>query len=435
MPMYYKLVTALKVHTRYIFNLGATFMSQAISALSVLILTPVLLHSLGTADFAVYGILLNAIVFSTVFDFGLNMGLLKKVIENRTGQNELINTVFFFFSGFLLFSIPLFYVLYLLGIIAIHGNAWMFTLLAAVLICQNVLILFFDVLIQTANKIFLARIIRVGKLLLELVLLLILSTYHSVVILLFASIIINLIYLGVLFYFSKKEVHYQLSFKYFSLPLLWQHFKYSCWYFFNSIAMALVFNTQVIMLNRFGDANSIAKYLLVTRFFDIIRIGIANFMAVLFPTLISIQASGNWVLIKRNFLLSLQRSGLLSFFAIGIVVILVKPYFLIWSKFNDAEIAHLFVAYGVFVFLIAIDNISATFLGALKFNKAPTIVSIVQGLLALILLYFLLPTMGVMGAVVSSIIALALTNLLFNPLYLLRMIHGKIAVNLQSDPS
>ena len=93
------------------------------------------------------------------------------------------------------------------------------------------------------------------------------------------------------------------------------------------------------------------------------------------------------------------------------------------------------MAYGVFVFLIAIDNISATFLSALKFNKAPTIVSIVQGLLALILLYFLLPTMGVMGAVVSSIIALALTNLLFNPLYLLRMIHGKIAVNLQSDPS
>jgi hypothetical protein len=297
------------------------------------------------------------------------------------------------------------------------------------------LILFFDVLIQTANKIFLARIIRVGKLLLELVALLILSTYHSVAILLFASIVINLIYLGVLFYFSKKEVHYQLSFKYFNLPLLWQHFEYSCWYFFNSIAMALVFNTQVIMLNRFGDANSIAKYLLVTRFFDIIRIGIANFMAVLFPTLISIQASGNWVLIKRNFLLSLQRSGLLSFFAIGIVVILVKPYFLIWSKFNDVEIAHLFIAYGVFVFLIAIDNISATFLSALKFNKAPTIVSIVQGLLALALLYFLLPTMGAMGAVVSSIIALALTNLLFNPLYLLRMIHGKIAVNLQSDLS
>lgn len=415
-------------NARYIANLAATFLSQSISALSVLILTPLLLRSLGAVDFGIYGVILNVVVFSTVFDFGLNMGMLKRVIENRNGQNELINTVFFFFSGFLLLSVPFCYGLFEAGVITIKGSSWIFALLSAILICENVLILFFDVLIQTANKIFLARVIRVGKLLLELGCLWVMAGYHSVVLLLAVSIAVNLLYILVLFVYAGKEVHFSLAWRFFNARLLWNHMVYSCWYFFNSIAAVLVFNTQILLLNRFADAASIAKYLVVARFFDIIRMGIANFMAVLFPTLALTQAAGDWAAIRKRFFASLQQSGLLAFFIMLITMVVVRPFFIRWSQFNDTEITYMFVAYGIFIFFIAIDNISATFLSALKLNKLPTIVSIVQGIAGLALMLILLPKHGIPGAIAASIIALLGTSFLFNPYYLLKMIHQKIAL-------
>jgi Na+-driven multidrug efflux pump len=107
--------------------------------------------------------------------------------------------------------------------------------------------------------------------------------------------------------------------------------------------------------------------------------------------------------------------------------LLVKPYFLQWSKFNDTEIANLFIIFGLFIFVIAIDNVSSTFLSALKFNRMPTIVSIGQGIIGLTIGYFFLPVYGVAGVAMASIIALSCTSLLFNPAYLLFKIRGQLA--------
>jgi O-antigen/teichoic acid export membrane protein len=61
-------------------------------------------------------------------------------------------------------------------------------------------------------------------------------------------------------------------------------------------------------------------------------------------------------------------------------------------------------------------------LSALKLNRAPTIVSIFQGLIGLALGYFLLPKYGITGIAVALLIALSSTSLIFNPYYLLKKI-------------
>jgi len=422
-----KIIEKVLGNPRYLLNLSATFLSQLVSAVSVLILTPLLLNRLGTAHFGTYGVVLNVVVFSTVFDFGFNIGFLKRLIEKGVELMALLNTLFFFFLGMLLLYIPLFYLLYTIGFVKLDDGIPFFSIITALLIIQNILALLFDVILQSVNKIFLGRAIRVSKLTLDFICILWISKQGSVPLLLLAAVAVNFLYLLALMFFARKEMRYHFSIRLFSFGILVNHFAYSFWYFLNSIANVLVFNSQLIMMNMLANSTSVAKYLMITKVYDIMRIGLTNFTVVLFPTLATIQAEGNWVRIRTLFFNSLKRILILGVLIFLLVWLIGKPLFLKWSKFDDAEMALLFMIFAVFILLIVLDNVSATFLAALKENKVPTIVSLFQGSVGLLLGYFLLIKMGVPGVALASLIALLTTNFWFNPVFLLRRINHNIA--------
>ncbi len=86
----------------------------------------------------------------------------------------------------------------------------------------------------------------------------------------------------------------------------------------------------------------------------------------------------------------------------------------------------LFKLFSVFIMMIVFDNVSAVFLSALRFNKLQTIVAIGQGILGLMLGYILFHYYGIAGIAIGSIIALLVTNFLFNPLYLVKQMNRHI---------
>ena len=59
----------------YLKNLFFTYFSQGITAITLIVLTPLLTKYLGLHEFGIYGVILNVIAFSVIFDFGLNTGL------------------------------------------------------------------------------------------------------------------------------------------------------------------------------------------------------------------------------------------------------------------------------------------------------------------------------------------------------------------------
>ncbi len=401
--------------------------------MSILILTPILLGRLGTADFGTYGVILNVVVFAGVFDFGLNIGLLKKLIHNASESVQLINTLIFFFCFLLLLGMPILYTLFYVKIIKVENSTLFYSCITALLITQNILAALFDVIIQSANKIFVGKTIRVVKLLLEFLLILLLSVQYSIAVLLLVSAAVNFVYLFLLFYHARKEIQFNISLDFFSIQLLMAHLQYSFWYFLTSVAGMLVFNSQVILMNSFVGADGVAKYLIVTRFYDIIRIGLSNFTIVLFPRLANIQQEGNWVLIKQLFYKSLKSMTLFAVAVFLATLFIAKPFFLQWSKYPDAEMASLFTLFSLFILFIVIDNVSATYISALKLNRMPTIVSIFQGIIGLVLGYFLLALYGIIGMALGSLIALLITNFIFNPWYLIKSFNEHIATQKQYD--
>jgi O-antigen/teichoic acid export membrane protein len=411
---------------RYLSNLAATFLSQSISALSILLLTPVLVKHLGAAQFGLYGVFLNIIVLSSVLDFWLNIGLLRRLIHNRQESPALINTLFFFFLGLFVVSVPVFFALYYYDILRTGEPFLLHALLTGLLVAQTMIALLFDTIIQTANKIFVGKLIRIGKLALEFVALYVCCRLGSVTLLLLVSAAVNFLYIGLLWYYSKREVDYRLSVEHAALQTLGNHIKYSFWYFQAAIATVLVFNAQVLMINGVLGTTSVAKYLLVTRFFDVIRIGLTNFTQVLFPKVVYIEASARWQEIWRLFRRVMLRIAAISLLVFLGIVTIGEKVFVYWSKYSDMEILHLYRFLAIFILLVVIDNVSVVFLSALKLNKLPTIVSIGQGILGLGLGYLWLKQYGVVGVAAASLVAFVGTNMIFNTFYLVRGIRRKL---------
>lgn len=418
----------LTLHKRYLSNLGATFISQAVSALSILILTPYFLKELGTEQFSIYGVILNLIVFSSIFDFGLNIGLLRKLVHRDQSQIQLINILFVFFIVLFLFSIPIYITIFHFGLVSNTNHSIFIPVLVAIVVSQNIIAILFDVIIQSVNKIFVGKLIRITRTIIEFLLLFFICKLGSVKYLLLTTVCVNFIYILALFIFSKRELNYTISTKYFNWPLLKEHMLYSFWYFQNAVASVTVYNAQIIMISNFVDSINVAKYLVVTRFYDVIRTGLTNFTMVLFPTISSLQAEGNWQKLKNVYLKVLLRVSILVVVSFSIILTFGQHVFLQWSRFNDSITINLFQLYSVFVGLLIIEHVPTVFLSAFKFNKYPSIVASIQGIVGLLFTYLLIPHFGIIGGVVGSLFAFLLTNFWFNLYYLNTKLNQQISI-------
>lgn len=409
----------VQVSRQYWVNLITTFLSQACSAAMIIVLTPVLQENFSVEEFSNYGVLLNIILFTSAFDFGLNLGLMRRLIHERTKASVLISTSFFFFLLLFLIAFPVFLFLYYKNMLHISSGFFLNALLTSLLVLQTIIAALFDVILQSANKIFIGKLIRIGKTVVEFVVLFFCSEKGSATLLLVASGMVNVFFIGTLVFFSKKEAVYSISIKRFSWYALIDHARYSFWYFLNSISVVFVFNSQIIMLNAVTTKAEVASYILVSRFLDVVRLGATNFTQVLFPSLASLEAKGEWAHLRVNYFAIFKRVVVFSILILLVLLTIGKYVFVWWSGQAGEDILNLYYIASVFTILIIIDNVSAVFLHAFRLNKVQTLLSIGQGLIALLIGYFLLQQYGLAAMAIGSVIALVATNFIYNPVFLI----------------
>jgi O-antigen/teichoic acid export membrane protein len=420
-----KLLQNIKLNQLYLLNVGATFLSQFTNAASLILLTPLLTKYLGLKEFGTYGVIVNVISFSVILDFGLNIGLVRTFIHKLPKTNELLNSLFVFYAALLAILTPIYYLFYHNYFPSEFNNIIVIAVFTTIIVVQNMFAVYFDSLIQTLNKIYVSKIIRSLKLLLELLLIIFFLKDISLLKILYITSFVNIIYILSLFLYLRKKINFNLDITDFSLKLLINHFKYSVWYFVSSVATVLVFNTQIVILNYYSGPESAAKYLVVVRFFDIVRIAATNFTQVLFPKIIQAEVELQWKELKAMFFKLLKRISflicliLILFWSIGFKI------FEYWIGLKDDQIIPIYHLYLIFTCLIILDNVSVVFLSALKFNRVPTILSIFQGIIGIILSIVFLKYFGLIGLLIGFFISFILTNLFFNPFYLVYSMNKK----------
>ena len=413
---------------RYISNLGATFISQAATALSVLFITPYLVRQLGESSFSFYGVLLNLVLVASVFDFGLNAGLCHRLIQEPHRKNLLINAVFFFSPIVFVFAIPVFFFLFYAGWVANSPSTGLLSIVLALVVTQNMLALQFESILQSVNKIFFSKLLRMGRTVVETCFLYVLSESGDILWLLIASVAVNFVFLIALFLVAKKQLSFNISWSHFKWTTLFSQLKYSGWYFASALAAVIAYNVQIVLLGKYLTDTQMATFLLIFRFFEVIRIGMTNFTQVLFPTISMRQASGDWKGIYSNFKMVFLRVFALSLLIFSFIFWKGYDVFVWWSDYYNSESLSTFQVYTLYVFFLVIDHVAVIHLLALKFNKMPAIISILQSVLSLFATIFFIQQIGLAGAVWASLLLFGLTSLIFNPLYLMHQLRKQQAI-------
>ncbi len=415
----------MQLSKHYLFNLITTFLSQASSAGLIIFLLPILQVKLSILEFSNYGVLLNMILMFSTLDFGLNIGLMRRLIHEAELASALISSTFYFFLLLLTVLFPTALLIFSNGYLNSNGIVSLTSLLVAILAIQTIMATLFETVLQSSHKIYIAKLIRIGKTVLEFIVLYFISERGSVNFILLGSLLVNTLFIIFLFVYSKKYLSYSISFANVKWNLLVNHLRYSFWYFLNSIGIVLVFNSQVVLLNAVSSHQEVTSYFLVTKFLDIVRLGATNFAIILFPSIAQYEANGNWILLKQTYFRMLASITLFSSFILIFLITIGQRVFQYWSGRSDDNILHLFSVLSVFTILIVIDNVSSVFLHALRLNKMQTIISLVQGTIALLLGFILLKEFGVIGFAFASITALLLTNFFYNPAFLINRLKQK----------
>jgi len=419
----FKIVSySLKGNRRYVQNLTATFFSQGITALSLFILTPRLLRFLGEERLNEYWVILNLVVVAAVLDLGQSVGLSHRLIQRKRNYSVLVTSIFFGQAGIWLISIPLLFLIFHYRLVNINGNSFQFALLASLILFQNIVALLFDGVLQSFNKIYVSKWLRAGRTLVEMGLIFWFVKSASVSTLLLITVIINCVYLFLLYYFSVVQFPFYISRGYFNYKVLIGHLKYSSPYLMTILAGLIAFNVQILLLQSILVTYAMAIFLLVFRFFEVIRLALTNFTLILFPSISDMQSKGNWEGVERLFYQVLKRVAIFSALVLTLIYFFGEAAFTLWSGYAGQEVSALFYFSIVYTFLLVLDHVSVVFQYSLNIQAIPAVVSIVQSLISLLLTVCFVKTAGVVGALFASLLSFVCISFIFNPLFLLKRI-------------
>lgn len=419
---FFNLIKTATTNRRYLHNLIATFFSQAVTAITVFLLTPYLLRSLGQENFNQYWVVLNLIIVAAVSDLGLSVGLSHRLVLRKRNYSLLISNVLAAQGLIFLIALPVVYLLFYFRLIEVSGHTTLLVLLVAGSMLQNIMALLFDGVLQSFNKIYISKWLRAGRTAIEAVLLFLLLQERSLYLLLSASVLVNMIYLLSLVYFSQRECRFTLSIRYLSYKVLFHHLRYSLPYLLTIVAGLIAFNVQILLLKSLLLPFYMALFLLLFRFFEIIRTGLTNFTLVLFPSISGLQASNSWQQIEDLFFVVLRRVGVLALVVLLLLLLGGEQLFAWWSGYPIEEFKGLFYLFSIYTALIVLDHVSVVFQYSLNIQRLPALVSIAQSLVSLLLTYFLVKQMGVSGALIASLLSAAFISFIFNPFFLIKTI-------------
>jgi O-antigen/teichoic acid export membrane protein len=312
------------------------------------------------------------------------------------------------------------------GWIKVSSSYLFLALLLALLVAQNMMALLFEAVLQSVNKIYVSKWIRVGRTVLEAGLLYVVSGSQRPEWLLLATLLVNVIFIITLSVVTRREVDLSISLAAFRLKELGGQLRYSFWYFQSMLAAVIAYNVQIVLLAQYLSVGQMTIFLLVFKFFEVIRTAMTNFTQVLFPSISMLQAEQKWSQLLRTFRRVLLRVVGFSLLVFTILLWVGNDFFNWWSGYDTLESNTLFKVYALYVFLLVIDHVSVVFLLGLKFNRLPSIVSTIQSFLSLVATVYFIQWTGLSGAVLASLLLFATTSLIFNPLYVLYQLKQRI---------
>lgn len=415
-----------------------TFIAQM---LMLIIITPIMIKTLGQEQYGIYVILFTIIGYFSLGNFGFPQTLLREIIEALHHKmyekiNSVISSVFTYYSLFISVAVVLVFMIFFLDSFnlmqyIVEDTKYRELFQSAIIIVVGIFALnmineIFQYIIMADNKIYVVKLIKFFEIILQLALTYIVllksPTLQNVILVMLFTALFSLI---AMYIYSKRYVIYTISYKFSNFQIFKEMLPSSFWYFVGAISVMLIFQSDVMVISSFIGIEHVAIYATMYKFNDAFRQVLSQICGSIFPTIAKLKSENRYEDLKKLYFKFLAVMVGLSFFTGAILYWIGFDIYSWWignEAFNNKE---LFVHFIVFTMLFVIDSPSSTFIGAMGIHRNTIIVAIVQGLLNLFLSIYLIKEYGLIGVILGSIIALLVTNFWFNNYYLLMKLNKK----------
>lgn len=222
-----------------------------------------------------------------------------------------------------------------------------------------------------------------------------------------------------LFFIHKKWLLPAVS--YMDKPTLRYIFKTSGLYFSLQIAGALAFSSSNVIILKLLDANQVTQFSIPQKLFQIIPTLVGFFMTPLWPAYGEALQRGDSFWVKKAFYRSILLGAILNIPLTTILVIFGIPILHLWAGPNVNPSFE-------FLLLLGISNLFNVVVGpiAMLMNGSSiigfqVITSLLFGIATVFLTFLFVPTMGITGAIVASLIAQLFISIIPSYAYMLKM--------------
>jgi O-antigen/teichoic acid export membrane protein len=407
------------------------FVALTAGVIATLITTPIVLHALGSARFGLWVALVAAVSFTGLLDFGFSQAVARFIGEHRARHDSTAVEAFIIATGA---SYLAAFGLVLLATAAIgavfplivhvpsaeHGAVLAGAMLVGLATALGMWMGFFGSILHAHQRLLHANIVRAGYWVGFTLLTVIVALSGWGIVGLAAAMAASAGLSCVAFLVLLRRALPELRIRRPQGTYLRQAARYSFFMFMVSAGAALIFEADTLVIAGFLGAAAVTSYAIALR----LTRGVTGFIHkvpdVLFPFYAGMQASGDRRRLRENYLLSARLE------LIGAATVLLGLVFA-WRPLIAAWVGASYVV-GFAVFALALTLLlfeslvhpAAVLAAATGGERRMAMVNTVEAVINLGLSIAFVVRFGLVGVIAATVLAQALTNLWFLPVWAMR---------------
>ena len=408
----------------------ANWLGYLSHAAIALIVTPIIIHSLGNARYGIWSLVMSVTGYYGLLNFGIRSSLTKYVAEyaakdDKEEVSRLVNSSLIFFAGISLSVVCVSLIVsnYILQLFLIESVSVDSIKLLIIITGLNVACSFlfqpFDAILVSLNRFDLMNIIGVASSLIRAVLIVcILKCGYGLIAMALVIMCVDLMTFVVIA-FSAKGICPELSIKlkYINKQSLSKLFSFGKFNFLRHMSRIVLIRSDVIIIGVILGPTQVAFYAIAESLQNMVSLIVKAISRVIMPVASSLSAKGENTGIQK---LILQFPKYIMPLALFIGV----QFFFFGETFLDLWLGEGYrQSYVVFcilmipkIFMMSHDTMIETVVGIGE-NKFVGYLALIEALLNILISLYLVKKMGVIGVALGTVIPLTVTRGIIVPVY------------------
>jgi O-antigen/teichoic acid export membrane protein len=399
-----------------------------------LILTPLILHSLGDKMYGLWAIVGTFIGYYGLMDLGLDLAINRFIsrtvgVEDHEETNKVINTALFVFTfiGLIVLFVSIAVAYIIPHVIKNITDADIFTKVILIL-GSNIAIGFplrvFAGVLTSNIRYDLNTIIEFVKLAFRtaLIIFFLKHGYGLVALAVITSIIDIGGYLSRYFLVMHLYKYIVISMHYVRRSIIKVLFSYSAYVFISRLANQLRYNMDNLVIISFIGLTSVTMYSIGSRFIVSLIECVSASVGILLPVFSQYEAKKRNDLLTEKFLLTTKISSYLTIFLTGLLIIFGRAFIERWVGKEYIYSYKILVVLLIGVVFNLMNTPAVQLLYGISKHKFLAVLNLWEGVVNLVLSIILLKFAGIMGVALGTSIPMLIMSFFVLPIYTCKVI-------------